>query len=66
MTIILIIIIVELRFIIVILFKIVFIYKVERVSYLIDFVHFSGDERSFLLDDLPVGGVLHVFKVEAV
>lgn len=34
--------------------------------YLIDFVHLPGDERPFLLDDLPVGGVLHVFEVEAV
>lgn len=35
-------------------------------SHLVDFVHFSGDERPFLVDGVPVARVLHdVFEVEA-
>lgn len=35
-------------------------------AYLVDLVHFSGDEGPFLVDGLPVGRVLHVLEVETV
>lgn len=43
------------------------VFKKHRIdAYLIDFVHFPGDEGPFLLGGLPVGGVLHVLEVETV